>query len=443
MSAIALLPGVLALVVGITRGPARAFVDVYLPTLLLMPDYYRFIIAGLPDPTPNQAAILAVAALALLRRRAWSPSLLGGLVLVLCATMAYSEYRAKGYADAQNFLFDILGSMLLPYLLARALIEPSGLRVAFAKRMVQIMALQALLGLWEMRMVIPLVRRLLDPFFPGQGSWAPTGRYGFIRVSSSFGHAILAGIMFVSAYRLQRWLQWTGAWPGRLPGLGIPRARAYTALVLLGAIITLVRGPWLGGVVGGALLTIARARQRGRVAAATLALALLIGIPGGLAFWSYASAGRQAAETLSQETAAYRKELLESYASVALERPVWGWGRGLFPQVPGFDSTDNHFLLLALNHGLPTLLAFVALIAVAMIRLIHYGAQRARSDPSALLAFTLAGIYAVFTVSLVTVYHGMQTVQLFFLLTGWADGLLARAPAAARVHAPRFHAVLS
>ena len=41
-----------------------------------------------------------------------------------------------------------------------------------------------------------------------------------------------------------------------------------------------------------------------------------------------------------------------------------------------------------------------------------------------LLTFTLASVYAVYFISLATVYLGSQTVHLLFILTGWAEGVL-------------------
>ena len=67
LSIIAIGPAVLAFYVAYTRSPSVAFLWVYLPTVLLMPDYYRFIAPGLPDPTFSQGAAVAVGAVWLMR----------------------------------------------------------------------------------------------------------------------------------------------------------------------------------------------------------------------------------------------------------------------------------------------------------------------------------------------------------------------------------------
>jgi hypothetical protein len=95
------------------------------------------------------------------------------------------------------------------------------------------------------------------------------------------------------------------------------------------------------------------------------------------------------------------------------------------------ESTDNNYLLLALNHGVIALGLFVGLMAMHAVQLTRFGSRRRRDDPSGLLAFTLIGCYLSFFVSLATVYQGMQSVQMFFLIAGWSEGLLVYGRASA------------
>lgn len=438
---VALIPGVIAAVVALRTSPARAYLDVYLPVLFLVPDYYRCILPVLPDPTPNGAAIVAIALVCLLRGGGrWRASLTDVLVLGYAAMMIGSELLNKDAAEAQNLAFEVAATVVLPYALTKFLIEPNRLRVAAAKRIVQLVAAVSLLSLWEFRMGRPVFKVLLAPLFPGQGNWPDTFRYGFTRVAGPYGHAILAGIVFATVYRLAKWLEWTGEWAKRMPGLPwrVSRARVGAALIAAGSIMTLCRGPWIGAFAGMVVLLIGRARHRRRVLTAVLVLAIGIGVPAALAFQAYVSVGRAGALTPEQETAAYRSELVEKYTAVALERAVWGWGRAGWPKVPGMDSTDNSYLLLALNHGVVALGLFLAVVVVAFAHLARLGWRRPRRDPTGMLAFSLAGCLLGFVIALATVYHGEQTVQLFFLVVGWGEGLRA-APAATvvrRVSAP-------
>ncbi|MBK8598556.1 MAG: O-antigen ligase family protein [Holophagales bacterium] len=427
MAIVALIPGFLAAYWVSRYGVVRAFLDVYLPVLLVFPDYFRFFMPGLPDPTMNQAAILPIAAGFFAKElRGWKFSTGDVLVLLFAYMCAYSEYRAKNYSEAQNLMFDMLTNVVLPYILTKGLVEAKGHRLEFAKRFVFLMTIVAFMMPYETKMTTVLIRIPLNPFFPGQGNWTPTGRWGLIRAAGPYGHAILAGIMMCVAYRFQRWLEWSGGWTGKvkLPGLTLPRGKFYTLAMLAGSILTLVKGPWVGAFAGGAIVMALKAKNRKAVGGALLGLLVCIGIPFFIWFWNWAGVGRANALTVSQETAAYRKELIEAYLSVAARHAMWGWGRAGWPKVGGFESTDNHYLLLALNHGLVALFFFFAIQFRLIARLIRFGLRRVRTDPSALLAFNLAGAIFVFLVSLATVYHGQQTVHLFFITAGWAEGLL-------------------
>jgi hypothetical protein len=57
-------------------------------------------------------------------------------------------------------------------------------------------------------------------------------------------------------------------------------------------------------------------------------------------------------------------------------------------------------------------------------RLMIRGSRAPPKSDMRILPFALASIYAIFFVTLVTVYLGTQTTQLFFLVCGWGEGLL-------------------
>ena len=62
MGFLPIFPALIAAYVALRYSPARAFVQVYIPVLLLLPMYYRWVIPALPDPTFEQATILPIAA---------------------------------------------------------------------------------------------------------------------------------------------------------------------------------------------------------------------------------------------------------------------------------------------------------------------------------------------------------------------------------------------
>src|SRR3954451_3660554 len=119
MAIVAIIPGLLAFIVAARRGAAEAFLAIYIPVLLIFPDYFRWIAPGLPDPTMNQAAIIPIALFYFIKRGPrWRFSFGDLFVFGFAVMTAYTEYRAKNYADAQNLMFDQLCSVLLPYVLA-------------------------------------------------------------------------------------------------------------------------------------------------------------------------------------------------------------------------------------------------------------------------------------------------------------------------------------
>lgn len=153
-------------------------------------------------------------------------------------------------------------------------------------------------------------------------------------------------------------------------------------------------------------------------------LVFAVGTPAYLAFKSYVSVGRAGAKSVSQETAAYRKELLDKYIAIAQEHAAFGWGRNGWPKVPGMPSIDNYYLLLSLMHGVTALALLLSIFIWMIARLGRYGWARPWSSPGGSLAFSLLGGYLAVMVSIATVYLGMQAVQVLFLMTGWAEGLV-------------------
>jgi hypothetical protein len=287
--------------------------------------------------------------------------------------MGWSEYLAAGYSEAQNLIFGTLFQIIAPYAVARLAIDREGLHVDLAKRMVIILFAIALIGLFEFRFGWnPFLTLGERTFFRGQGlGWVTTFRHGFARVAGPYAHCILAGMMMVMAYRLNRWLEWGNHWEPNL--------------------------------------------------AASAAIGL-ISVAGYVGFRAYLDVEPGMEMTMSQETALYRKVLFEKYYAIALDHAWFGWGRNTWPKIPGMASIDNYYLLLALMHGVLTTVLLIGLIAWMGIRLFRKGMSEPLQANS--IAFTFLGIIVAFAVSIVTVYLGEAVVPTFFLMLGWAEGYM-------------------
>jgi hypothetical protein len=433
-----------AAIVAFRRSASRAFLDVYIPVLLLLPMTYRWIVPALPDPTFQQAAILPVALVWFFRERSkWRFTVTDFLMFGLAIWMGVSEFLNTDYKESQNLMFDMLGDVVLPYALTKALIEPQGLRTAMARRIVILLFAVSVVSVYEFRMgMTPWA--FLGRLFPYQGlEWVTTFRYGFTRIAGPYSHAILAGLVLMIGYRLQRWLEWTGGWEqsfASLPGLPVSKARVITLGLIGGIVMTMTRGPWIGGIAGGVLAAIGRTRNRKRAFLLVGAAAIVIGLPGFAAFKAYVSVGRARALTESQETAAYRAELIDKYVVIAEQHMVWGYGRNTWPKIPTAPSIDNYFLLLWLMHGIVAVALFTVTILLTGYRLVRCDMRR---PPPAVtgssFGFTLAAIYLALVVTLATVYMGLQAIPVFAIVTGWADGYLLAA--GREVASPAFQAI--
>jgi hypothetical protein len=411
--------------------PMRALLAVYLPLLLLVPESFRATLQGIPKMNFNQAAIVPVVLVALLRYgRNWRPSVTDVAVFALAVLIALSEFLAAGYKEAQNLMFAMLASMAGPYLAARLLLDGRDRDVAFARRFVILMFAVVIVGAYEFRFGVNPFLRYLGNLFPGQGlGWVTTFRHGFARVAGPYSHAILAGIMVVMAYRLQRWLQWGRHWEPRfslLPALPWSKAAVISLVLAVGAAMTIARGPILGALLGATVIMIGSSRRRRQLLPAAILAFVVLAPLGYLALMAYLDIEPGAAMTMSQESALYRKVMIERYIDIAIEHTALGWGRNTWPKLPGMASIDNYFLLLSLMHGLLATGLLLFLFLWQGVRLFRRGMVEPHDSNS--LALTFAGILLAVFVTLGTVYLGEQVMPMLFVILGWSEAYLQRAP---------------
>jgi hypothetical protein len=130
------------------------------------------------------------------------------------------------------------------------------------------------------------------------------------------------------------------------------------------------------------------------------------------------------ARTMSQESALYRKVLIERYVDIAIDHAALGWGRNTWPKLPGMASIDNYFLLLSLMHGLVATGLLLFVFAWQGTRVFRRGLAEPHDSNS--LALTFAGIFLAVFVTLGTVYLGEQVMPALFFLLGWSEAYLQR-----------------
>src|ERR1700684_2524310 len=143
LSAVAGIPGILALIGCMRSGPQRALVRVYLATLLLLPTYFHWTFTlhlGF-----SETAIIPIAAVFIARSwNNWRWSLTDFLVLGLVAIMIVSQYVNSGYSMAQNLAIHGICNVILSHALAKVMLQDDQLRVEFIKTVVILLAFIAI-----------------------------------------------------------------------------------------------------------------------------------------------------------------------------------------------------------------------------------------------------------------------------------------------------------
>lgn len=417
------------------RGLQQAFLKVWIPFFLLMPVDVRVQIAGLPDPNFMQAAILPMLVVLFKdRKSAMRIGRMEVLLAVYVSVRILMDFTSRGYWDAQNYAFYALASLIGPYFLGRYVISDQRMDIETGRTFVLIFLLMFPLFLYEARMGISPILKLLLGIFPNTNTLI-LPRWGIYRVYGTFGHPILAAVMVIAAYRLHRWLSWLGVWDRQQTGLLkllqeisklLPISFKYqiSIVLIVMTLMTISRGPWLGALVGAGLVAVGNTKNR-KLWLIVFCLAFLVGaIVSQFALDLYVTP--RAGEVLSGEanTMLYRRELVDKYMEFAMLRLWTGWGVNSVPVVPGMVSVDNAFLLIALEHGVFALTTFVAILVYGIVSQVHFGLREHAGE--APIGFTFAGIYLMCAIAFGTVWMGSQTEPLIFLLLGWGESIKYR-----------------
>ena len=240
-----------------------------------------------------------------------------------------------------------------------------------------------------------------------------------------------AGIVFVIGFFISLWLWFvyrgrTG--PTERKILGVQSSFLCSSAIVMGLLMTLSRGPFLGAAAGWLIARIGPSQRK----MVGVALAVFLFIAGAVVVHQSAASlsrsenapARAGANTQdeSQASAAYRTRLFEVYEPVA-ERGGWfGWSATKFPRDLSFWSIDNEYLLLWVTQGkvgigfflLITLEGFIALIRAMFI---------AERSVDLYLYFCLIGMLVGLVLILTTVFLAGQGLILFFFCLGWIQSL--------------------
>lgn len=419
------------------RGLEAAFLNVWLAFFLLMPFMFWVNIPGLPDPNFMQAALLPI--LFVLLRERLAQLKFGAMEFLLLAYVLLrvgADYLSRGYSDAQNYAFYMLTSLIGCYLMGRYLINSRRMDIETARRFVLLMLILFPTFLYEAKFWVSPVYQVFGPLFPNSFS-SVSIRWGIARTAGTFEHPILACIMIVVVYRMHRWLSWQGVWKQAQTGwlawlqkqsqrVPISFQHQISVVLVVMALMTISRGPWIGAFAGAILASVGNAKDRKKWLIIVLLLFVVGGVAGQLALDAYITP--REGEILSGEaqTMAYRKEMIDQYKGFLMEKLWTGWGLTTVPTIRGMESIDNAFFLMALQHGVLALAVFVIMFLYAISSQVMFGLKAPAGEPP--IGFTFAGIYLMCFIAFSTVYMGAQTEPMLFLLLGWGESIKNRPP---------------
>jgi hypothetical protein len=433
MRVLLIVPGLISLFLILRRRIDTAFLSVYLPCLLCLPDDYQLRLPHLPPTSAAQFALIPLGVVGLFRLiRGCSFALMDLLVLLYTVSLGLSEIlHAPVQNDGIFFAVSAFISSFLAYVVGRKLIEPH-LRLATVRRFVILVLLDGLPGLYEWRMGQSLYgmfgQRVLSLTTVSQ---SVQFRAGHGRMGSLFSNSEDEGIAFAMTFCLNAWLVYLGRIRAsvdldkRLTKLArwiktqcLPSLKHHVPglVLLLYVLLTQARGPLIALAAGYLILQIPRFKST-RMMTIVVAVLLVVGYKAASAYFAYYT---NVTDTNSEErgSAAYRRTMNEVYPPIA-EKGGWtGYGVGGIPHVQGMNSIDNHYLLVHLAWGRLAYVLFV-LIAWENVRVLVVRSWQVEALEDRAFIFSMLAAMAVLWITLLTVYAGGQMPQLSFFLIGW------------------------
>jgi hypothetical protein len=428
MSVLILVPGLFSFFL-VWRGRIEtAFLSVYLPCLLLLPDNYALRIPHLPPFSAAEFALIPLGLVGFSRLiRSGSFALMDILVVLYTASVSLSEIlHGRVINDAIFFAMTSFVSMVLAYMAGRKLIEPD-LRFATMRRFVVLVLMDGPLGLYEWKMGSSLYGTFGERFL-GISTVAESVqlRGGHGRMGTVFNGGEPAGIAFAMTYCLNAWLVYLRRVKAHVDlGKTLTKLQKYHVpgmLLLLYLWLTQSRGPLIALGAGFLILQIPRFKNTKLMT--SLVAVLLAGgyIATSAYFASYTNVSDPSTLTEQQGSALYRRDMNEAYAPIAEAGGWTGWGLG-FKSVRGMNSIDNNYLLVHLSAGLLGYSLFV-LIVWENIRVLLMRSWKFESARDRAFVFSMLAAMTVLWLTLLTVFLGGQLPQISFLLLGWIQSMV-------------------
>lgn len=428
MSVLFLIPGCISLFFVLRGRVKRAFLTVYLPSLLLLSHDYSLRLPHLPPLSAAEYALIPIGVVALTRHiHSRSFRLMDALVFLFCVSFLITEIlREPVMNDGILRAAEVFVSQLLAYAVGRQLIEPD-LRFKTVRRIVIFILLLCPFGVYEWRFGQSIYGIIGQKFLGvtlalGEGIQLREGRG---RLSVSFGGGEFAGIVIGLTFALNAWLVFLnnalrgvnlGKWLAKLEKYHIP-----AFLMVFYIWLTQSRGALISLSAAFTILQIPKFKSMKLATAVVAVLFILAGFSAKQYFTHYLDVAPKMM-TEEQSSAAYRQAMNRRYQSIAEMGGWFGWA-GAIPVVGGQKSIDNQFLLTHLIQGE---LGYILLILIAAesIRTAIAGAWSFRAPEDRVFACSMMAIFAIFWIAYYTVFMGGQMPQITFLMLGWSQSLV-------------------
>jgi hypothetical protein len=423
MSLLLVIPGLICLFLVSRDRIETAFLSVYLPCLLMLPQSYSVRIPHLPPTTAAEFALIPLGFVGIFRLlRRGSFAVMDLLVLLYTASIGLSEtLHGPSLNDGIFSAMDAFISMFMAYVAGRTLIEPD-LRLATVRRFVTLVLLDAPGALYEWRMGQSLYGLFGDRVLHIAIDQGVQIRNGRPRIGTVFSGGETAGIAFAMTFCLNAWLVYLRRVKAAVDlGKTLTTLEKYhlpELLLLLSLLLTQARGPMIALGAGFLILQIPRFKYT-RLMTIVVAVMLASGYIAALAYFdSYTSVSGGNIASEQQGSAVYRREMNKVYPPIA-EKGGWtGYSVLGIPHVGGQNSIDNHYLLVHLAWGRLGYYIFLLIVwtnvLVMLLRSVQLKDLRDRA-----FVFSMLAAMAVLWITLLTVFLGGQLPQISFLLIGW------------------------
>ena len=402
----------------------KAFLNVYLPCLLVLPHYFECHIPHGPSFTVSSAALMPIVVAQFKPGRPWKFRRMDVWVGLFVFSALLSETLRDGKDGFFLWITEFL-QMTFVYIVGRQLIEPR-LRIETVKRIVFLLTCLTPFIFIEYLLNFNFWLRLTAHLL-GEGSvgWFIQLRNGRPRVAACYGDAILAGMVFLTGIALNYFLVQIykedklrlGPWMSKLQRYKLPFFLLPVFLFLTGS-----RGPMLCALVCYLLMQIPRFKK---MWVGATVIILLLGIGGGTIYQyyqAYTSVSDDQVQDEQQGSAIYRRQLIENYTPVVEQGGWLGWGAFNHPVIAAQYSIDNQYLIVAIAQGKFGLYAFYLIVIESVLYMVQL-AVRFKSRESLFLVFCMIGAFAGLFFSIKTVYLGELMPELLFLLLGWSQSI--------------------